>query len=107
MAFGISDVNATGVGRQRKTDWRSVCDLIARIMLAAPGGYAVMAACTMLLARVLPGEALDRTLWATMLSFAIYAALVVWTFAARSALRAGAVMLAIGLAAGLLARWAA
>lgn len=82
-------------------------DLVARIAIAMFGGYAAMAACTMLLARVLPGQALDRTLWATMLSFGIYAALVVWTFAARSALSAGLVTLAVGLVAGLGAWWAA
>jgi hypothetical protein len=107
MAFGISSVNATGVGQTRKGNWRGVCDVIARILLASVGAYAVMAACTMLLARVLPGAALDRTLWATILSFAIYAGLVVWTFAARSALRAGAVLLAIGVVAGLGVWWTA
>ncbi len=82
-------------------------DVLARIAIAMFGGYAAMAACTMLLARVLPGEALDRTLWSTILSFGIYAALVVWTFAARSALRAGLVTLAVGVVAGLGAAWAA
>ncbi|MDG2527292.1 hypothetical protein [Caulobacter endophyticus] len=107
MAFGIYSVNATGVRQTQKGNWQGVRDVIARILLAAVGGYAVMAACTVLLARVLPGQALDRTLWATILSFAIYAGLVVWTFAARSALRAGAVLLAIGAVAGLCAWWAA
>ncbi|MFT4253517.1 MAG: hypothetical protein QM608_13640 [Caulobacter sp.] len=78
-----------------------MCDLVARVVLAMLGAYAVMAACTMLLARLLPVQRLDASLWATIVSFAVYAALVVWVFAARSALRAGLVLAAIGLAAGL------
>jgi hypothetical protein len=61
----------------------------------------------MLLARTLPAARLDASLWATMVSFAIYTALVVWIFAAASALRAAAVVAVIGLLAGLAAGWAA
>ncbi len=80
---------------------RGDLDVALRIVIAVFGGYAAMAACTMLLARTLPARRLDATLWATILSFALYAALVVWTFAASSALRAILVVAAIGLAAAL------
>lgn len=76
-------------------------DVAARVVLAIPGAYAIMAACTMLLARTIPVARLDATLWSTMVSFGIYAALVVWVFAASTALRAGLVLLAIGVVAGL------
>jgi len=95
-------VKANGVAARRgKGRGRNGLDVAARVVIAIPGGYAVMAACTMLLARVLPGARLDASLWATLLSFAIYAALVVWTFAAPTALRAGLVVLAIGVLAGV------
>jgi len=71
-------------------------DVAARVVLAIPGAYFVTAACTMLLARTIPAARLDATLWSTIAAFGIYAALVVWVFAASSAVRAGAVLLAIG-----------
>lgn len=80
---------------------RSGLDVGLRVAIAMFGGYAAMAACTTLLAKVWPGQRLDATLWSTILSFGVYAGLVVWTFAARSALRAGLVVAAVGLAAGL------
>lgn len=82
-------------------------DVVARIVLAIPGAYYAAAACAMLLARTLPAARLDASLWATILSFAIYCALVIWIFAAASALRAGAVVAAIGIVAWLSAGWAA
>jgi hypothetical protein len=92
---------ATG-NRVERAGWaRRYGDVALRVLIAMFGGYGVTAACTMLLARVLPATRLDATLWATILSFALYAALVVWTFAASSALRAGAVVLALGVLAGL------
>lgn len=86
--------------RRGKSGRRNGLDVAARVIIAIPGGYAATAACAMLLARLWPAPRLDASLWATILSFAIYAALVVWTFAASSAWRAGLVVLAIGLAAG-------
>lgn len=94
-------MKAKGVAARRGKGSRgNGLDVAARVVFAIPGGYAVTAVCTMLLARLLPGHRLDATLWATILSFGIYAALVVWTLAAPSALRAGLVLLAIGLLAG-------
>ncbi len=86
---------------------RSGLDIGLRVAVALFGGYAAMAACTVLLARLWPGQRLDASLWSTLLSFAIYAALVVWTFAARTALRAGVVVAMIGFAAALGAALAA
>ncbi len=82
-------------------------DVAARVLIAILGGYAVTAVCTALLARTLPVARLDATLWATILSFGVYAGLVVWTFAAPSALRAGSVLLAIALLAALGVAWTA
>ena len=95
---------ATSVVRgQRQGGW----DVAVRVILAIPGAYATTAACTMLLARTIPAARLDATLWSTITSFGIYAALVMWVFAASNALRAGLVLLAIGVLAGLGAAFAA
>jgi hypothetical protein len=98
---GVGTMAATGNRVGRPGGARQYGDVVLRVLIAMFGGYAVTAACTMLLARVLPAARLDASLWATILSFALYAALVVWTFAASSALRAGLVVLALGLLAGL------
>lgn len=82
-------------------------DVAARVVLAIPGAYFVAAACAMLLARTLPAARLDASLWATILSFAVYGALAIWIFAAASALRAAVVVAAIGLVAWFGAGWAA
>ena len=94
-------------GQQGIGKWRDGLDVALRVAIAMLGGYGATAACTMLLARVWPASRLDASLWSTILSFALYAGLVVWTFAASSALRAGLVVAAIGLAAGLGAALAA
>lgn len=66
---------------------RPAWDVPLRILLAALGGYGLTSLATALLARLLPGSPLDASLSATMMSFAIATALVVWIFAAHSALR--------------------
>lgn len=86
-----------------RVDW----DVAVRVVLAIPGAYYVTAACAMLLARTIPAARLDASLWGAILSFAVYCALVIWIFAAASALRAGAVLAVIGLLAWLGAGWAA
>ena len=55
-----------------------------RVVLAALGGYGVAALATGLLALVLPGSRAEAVSAATLLSFAIMAAAVIWVFAARS-----------------------
>ncbi len=62
--------------------------LWARGLLALIGGYAVAAAWADGLARLLPGSTADAALVATMASFVVYALAAIWTYAARSTLRA-------------------
>jgi hypothetical protein len=63
-----------------------------RTVAAIAGGYALTAAATALLAALLPlvsaMQRIDATIIATMLSFAIYAGAVLWTFSTRHAWRA-------------------
>ncbi|MCY0386047.1 DUF3649 domain-containing protein [Robbsia sp. Bb-Pol-6] len=62
--------------------------IAVRVLAAIVGGYALAAqgaVCIALLFQMLPDEAVVAGMLA---SFAIYAAAVVWAFAARSALRA-------------------
>lgn len=57
----------------------------ARVLAAAPGGYLLVTLVTALLGLLLPGPRAEAVLTATMLSFALYAGVIVWAFAARSA----------------------
>ncbi len=61
-------------------------DMPLRITLALFGTYGLTSTSTALLARLLPGTALDASIVASMASFAIATGIVVWIFAARRAL---------------------
>ncbi|MDP4025657.1 iron transporter [Methylobacterium sp. NEAU 140] len=75
----------------------------ARVAVAVLGGYAVAAAATACLALALPLAPADATTTATMLSFAVYAAAVLWAFSARRLAAAALGLLAPALALGALA----
>ena len=65
-----------------------------RLLAGVGGGYAVAALFTMALSIGLPMPRAEAVLTATMASFAVYAAAIVWAFAARGVLRAWAGMAA-------------
>lgn len=71
-----------------------------RVLTAFPLGYGVTSLVVMALARLLPGDRAQVTVAASLLSFALYAGLIVFIFAARSAGRALVITLAIGVVAG-------
>lgn len=60
----------------------------SRILAAVVGGYALASSVTVLLALVWPLPKAQALLAATMLSFALYAVIVIWVFTTRSATRA-------------------
>jgi hypothetical protein len=70
--------------------------LVSRILAALVGGYA-LAALGSVAALALPVSAPQGVLTGMLASFAIYAGAVVWVFAARSARRAWAGLLAAAL----------
>jgi hypothetical protein len=70
-----------------------------RVLLAALGGYAVAAPATALLALSLPGPKAEAVSAATLASFAIMAAAIIWVFAAPTLARAA---LVLGLTAAAL-----
>ena len=72
---------------------RRVGPLCSRIVAALFGGYA-LAALGSVAALALPMDKPQAVLTGMLASFAIYAGAVVWVFAARSALRAWAGLLA-------------
>ena len=74
-------------------------DFAARALAAVPLNYAVTSALTMLIARLLPGDAAQASIAATTLSFAIFAGIAMTAFAVRSALRLWIGLIAAGLAA--------
>lgn len=82
---------------------RRAAPVASRIVAALFGGYA-LAALGSVAALALPMSKPQAVLTGMLASFAIYAAAVVWVFAARSALRAWAGLLAAA-APLLLAAW--
>ena len=76
-------------------------DIAARAFAAVPLNYAVTSALTMLIARLLPGDAAQASIAATTLSFAIFAGIAMTAFAVRSALRLWIGLVAAGLVAGV------
>lgn len=74
-----------------------------RILTAMVGGYALTSAVTIVLARTLPGSPLDTAMAATLMSFGIYTAIIVWVFAARKILAVTGQVLGLTAVTGLLA----
>jgi hypothetical protein len=56
-------------------------EILSRVLAAVAGGYALASAATLLLAAVLPQARAEAVLTATLLSFVVYTAAVVWVFA--------------------------
>lgn len=76
--------------------------LISRIVAAVVGGYLLSSVFSIFLSYLLPSSLPEAVLGATLFSFAIYTAAVVWGFAAPSATRAWGGLLIPGLAMGVL-----
>jgi hypothetical protein len=80
--------------------------IAARLIAAVVGGYVLTSQVTTLLALYLPLSLMEATLTATMLSFAIYAAIVLTAFAMRSVWRMTA-YLALALVISRVVVWIA
>lgn len=65
----------------------------SRVAAAVLGGYALTSAATLVVAQLLPLPRAQAVLAATMLSFAVYAAVVLWTFHAPSLKRLWSVII--------------
>src|SRR3546814_20658191 len=77
-----------------------VRDIAARALAAVPLNYAVTSALSMLIARLLPGEAAQASIGATTLSFAIFAGIAMAAFAVRSVATLWIGLFAAGLVEG-------
>ena len=64
---------------------RSRAGIASRVIAAVVGGYALATLATLALAYGLPGSRAGALMTGMMASFAVYAAAIVWAFAARSA----------------------
>lgn len=80
--------------------WRRRLDVFGRSVTAIFLGYLFSALSTAVLARLLPGDRAEASMAATLLSFAIYAAVGVWAFADAKIWR---VWLGLTAGSGLLA----
>ena len=81
----------------RGAGWR---DIAARTLAAVPLNYVVTSALTVLIARLLPGDAAQASIGATTLSFAIFAGLAMTAFAVRSVAKLWIGLVTAGLVAG-------
>ena len=76
--------------------------MTSRVGAAAIGGYALTYACTAWLSIVLPLGKSEAVLTASMISFVIYTAAILWAFAATTPMGAWLVLLiATGLLGGM------
>nr|WP_209023456.1 hypothetical protein [Sphingomonas jejuensis] len=78
-----------------------------RVLAAVPVGYAVASLWAMALARTLPGGPSEATIWATLIAFVVCAVAAMGAFAARSGVRAMAVLMLLGGIAAAIAWMAA
>lgn len=77
--------------------------VVSRIAAAVLGGYALATALSIALAGIMSGPRADAVLAATILSFTIHLAAILWAFAARCAGRAWLGLLVPTALAGALA----
>lgn len=82
---------------------RPRCALLSRIVAAVFGGYALASVFSIFVSHLLPAELPEAVLGATLFSFAVYTAAIVWVFAAASATRAWLGLLIPGALMGALA----
>lgn len=69
----------------------------SRAAAAIVGGYALTSAATVLLGLIWPGPRAVGLMWATLLSFTVYAVAIMWVFTTRSATRAWIGMILVTL----------
>lgn len=82
-------MSGKGKGRTARDRWL----VTSRVVAAALGGYALTSAATVVLSLIWPVPKAQAVLAATMLSFALYAAVVLWAFHTPSLTRLWGVML--------------
>ncbi|HEY0662197.1 MAG TPA: hypothetical protein VGD21_12860 [Lysobacter sp.] len=84
----VSQARADSARPRRKPGWRERTGVASRVGAAAVAGYFLAHGTTAFLTLVLPLGRVDRVVFASLLSFAVWCAAVVYAFAARSAWRA-------------------
>ena len=77
--------------------------MAARTITALVGGYVAAAGSVSLVARILPIDRAEATIWAMTLSFLVYAALILWAFYETRLLRVTILIwgVALGATAGV------
>jgi len=74
--------------------------MTVRVASAFVGGYAAASGVAALSARLLPIDRAEATVWAMIFSFAIYAALILWTFHEQNLARAALVVWGLAVITG-------
>ncbi|MFD1951560.1 hypothetical protein ACFSGX_12370 [Sphingomonas arantia] len=98
-----SEVKITSQDRTMSDAWRRRGDAALRVIAAVPLGYAVACIWAMALARLLPMNAAEATVTATLVAFVICAGAAMWAYAAPSGWRAVWKLAAAGAPAGIAA----
>lgn len=80
-------------------------DITLRSGLAILGGYALTYSFTAALSRLLPLARVDAALTATLLSFAVYLALILWSFTSIRLKKLSLVIAASTLALAIIGFW--
>ena len=80
-------------------------DVLSRIISASLGGYAVTYAVTAALASLLPVARVEAVFIASMPSFLIYLAAIIWVFSASSAARAWLGLVFVAALSAAIALW--
>ncbi|KQN93741.1 hypothetical protein ASE95_02095 [Sphingomonas sp. Leaf231] len=80
---------------------RGAVAMLLRCFTALLGGYALTAAVATLVARLLPIERVEATVWAMVPSFLLYAVVALWCFHEPRALRAATWVWGSALVVGL------
>ena len=86
--------------RETAETWRRWGDAGLRLLAAVPVGYAVASLWAMALARLLPMNAAEATVTATLFAFIICAVAAMWAYAAPSGWRAFWTLAVAGVLAG-------
>lgn len=84
----------------RNSGWGSRAQMTVRVTTAFLGAYAAASGIAAIAARLLPIDRAEATVWAMILSFAIYAALILWTFHEQHLARAASMVWGVGVITG-------
>lgn len=101
----MSHASSAGVKRHSSGSWPYRADVVSRIVAAVFGGYALATTSSVFVSRLFGLPRAEAVMTGLLMSFPIYAAVIMWCFATRSAGRAWS-GIASSVAATAILSWA-